>query len=602
MKSKTPILISIILIIGAAIAAFAINSYYSNKKTEGSNFVKIDTASTDIEVEYDAQELTGEWSDYTAKITLDDSKVAIEGIGVTNNNNSIIIKSAGTYYVTGNTSDGNIMIEANKDDNVQLVLDNCLITSTTTAPINAIQAEKLTITLAENSENTITDGSSYTEFSDTENSEPDGAIFAKTNLVINGKGKLVVEANYSDGIVSKDYIKIINANIEVNSADDAIKGKDYVATNNANIKINAKGDGIKSTNAEDTSLGYVVIEGGILNIEAEADGIQAETVLNISSNPKINIITSREVTSLNNNQNFGRLGEFKHGRKMEGFSNFVTSTEDLGSSKALKAGAEITIDSGNIEIESTDDSIHSNGIIVINDATIKASSGDDGIHADTNIVINAGDIDITKCYEGIESSYIEINGGTISVVASDDGINIGGGNDSSAMGGRPGQNSFSSVEDLNKKLVINNGNIMVDATGDGLDSNGSIQINGGNIVVAGPISSGNGPLDYELKCEVNGGNVIIYGSNGMWQNPSNSSKQYCLTYEVSGKTGDEVVLKDNFSNQITTFEIVKPYRAITISNKNIQKGKTYTIYINGNSAGSLTVRRVVTSTEGVKSF
>ena len=593
MKNKTKILISIILIIAIAIVALVTSESYSNSKSEGSDYVKIDTTSTNIEVEYDDQELTGEWSDYSAKITLDDSKVTIEGKGVTNTNNSITIKSAGTYYITGSISDGNILVEVSNKDDVQLVLDNCSIASKTTAPINGIEADKLTITLADNSVNTITDSSSYITFTDTESQEPDGAIFSKADLVINGSGKLVVNANYSDGIVSKDYLKIINANIEVNSVDDAIRGKDYVAINNANITIDAKGDGIKSTNSDDTELGYIAIEGGTINIKAEADGIQAETVLNIAANPKINITTSGEVSSSNSNQDFGGFG-----RGMMGGYSSTTLTEDSGSSKGLKAGTEITIDSGNIEIQSTDDSIHSNGIIVINDGTIKASSGDDGIHADTNIVINSGNIDITKSYEGIESSYIEINGGTISVVASDDGINIGGGNDSSAMGGRPGQNSFSTVQDSNKKLVINNGNITVNATGDGLDSNGSIQINGGTILVAGPTSGGNGPLDYDSECAVTGGNIIIYGSTGMWQNPSNTSTQYSLTFQTSGKSGDKVVLKDSSGNEIASFESVKSYGAVVFSNANIQKGGTYTLYVNGSSVGSLTANSVVTSTSG----
>ena len=599
MKNKTKILISIILIIGIAMVALAIINAYGKQKTEDSDYVQIDTTSTNIEVEYDNQELTVEWSDYAAKITLADSKITIEGKGVTNTNNSITIKSAGTYYITGSISDGNILIEANKDDDVQLVLDNCSITSKTTAPINGIQADKLTITLADNSENTIIDSSSYTQFTDTESSEPDGAIFTKTDLAINGSGKLVVNANYSDGIVSKDYFKIINANIEVNSADDGIRGKDYVAINNANITIDAKGDGIKSTNAEDTSLGYVAIEGGTLNIKAEADGIQAETVLNIASNSQINITTNGEVTSSTSSQDFGGFGGFGGGGMKGGFTASTSTDEDSASSKALKAGTEITIDSGNIEIQSTDDSIHSNGIIVINDGTIKLSSEDDGIHADTNIVIKAGNIDITKSYEGIESSYIEINGGTISIVASDDGINIGGGNDNSAIGGRPGQNSFSTVEDSNKKLFINNGNVTVNATGDGLDSYGSIQINGGAIIVAGPTSGGNGALDYETECAVNGGNVVIYGSIGMWQNPSNTSTQYCFTFQISGKSGDEVVVKDSAGNQIDSFETVKTYGAITISNTKIQKGDTYTLYVNGSSSGSLTANSIVTSSSGI---
>lgn len=205
--------------------------------------------------------------------------------------------------------------------------------------------------------------------------------------------------------------------------------------------------------------------------------------------------------------------------------------------------------------------------IVSKDGLKIISSGDDGIHADTNIAIHGGNIDITKSYEGIESNYIEINGGDISVVASDDGINVSGGNDSSSMNGRMGQNNFSSVEDSNRKLVINGGNIKVNATGDGLDSNGSMYINGGTVMVAGPTESGNGPLDYDSECVVTGGDIIIYGSTGMWQNPSSNSSQNTLTFQNSGNSGDEIVLKDSSGNEITSFKTEKAYSAIAIYEK-----------------------------------
>lgn len=565
-KTMLKIMISILIIV---IIAFIAIYFLGNSKSGDSDYIQIDTTSTNLEVEYDEEELTGEWSEYKAKITLADSKVNIEGSGVTSSGNSITIKSAGSYYITGTISDGNILIDASKNDEVQLVLDNCSITSKTTAPINGITASKLTITLAENSENTLADTSSYTEFTDTESQEPDGTLFTKTDLVINGAGKLIVNANYKDGIVSKDTLKIINTNIEINSADDGIRGKDYVALNNANITINSDGDGIKSTNDTDTTLGYVAIEGGTISINAEADGIQAETVLNISENAKIDITTNGEVTSsTKQSMDFGGgFAGFGGGGKEKNYGTNYNTTEDSGSSKGLKAGTEITIESGNIEISSTDDSIHSNGIIIINGGTIKASAGDDGIHADTNIVINDGNIEISKSYEGIESSYVEINGGTISVVASDDGINIAGGNDSSSMTDRPGQNSFSSVGDSNRKLVINNGDITVNAVGDGLDANGSIYINGGSVMVAGPTSSGNGPLDYDTECVVNGGSFVVYGSTGMWQSPTSNSTQYCLVFRTTGSSGDTITLKDSSENEITSFKTVKSYGAIAISNE-----------------------------------
>lgn len=591
MKNKKMIFIITILIL---ICILAIGIYFYKLGNDNSNKTQIDTESTNIEVEYSKKELTGEWAEYKAKITLSDTKVVVEGAGVTTSGSTIKINSAGTYYITGTISDGSILIEAGSDDEVQLVLDNAVVISKSTAPINGVKAGKLTITLAENSINTITDTDNYTSFTDTEKSEPDGAIFTKTDLVINGTGKLVVNGNYLDGIVSKDTLKIINTNIEINSKDDGIRGKDYVAINNSNINITSGGDGIKSTNDTDENLGYVKIEGGTININSKADGIQAETILNISSDANINITTTGEVSSSSNKQEsgYGPMGMPKQ-------SSSTATTENSTSSKALKAGTEITIESGNIEITSTDDSVHSNGIIIINGGTIKASSGDDGIHADTNIVINDGNINITKSYEGIESSYIEINGGTINIVASDDGINVSGGNDSSSIDGRKGQNSFSNVENSNQKLVINNGNITVNATGDGLDANGSIYINGGNVLVEGPTSGGNGALDYDSECVVTGGNIIIYGSTGMWQNPTSNSTQYSLTFQLSGTSSDEVVLKDEIGNEITSFKTSKSYGAVTISNSKIEKGKTYTLYVNGTSKASLTANSIVTSNSSI---
>lgn len=589
-------IIAIVLIIAIALI---INYYFKNTKSENIEYTQIDTTSTNLEVVYNERELSGEWSEYTGKITFADSKVAIEGNGVKSSGNSITIYTAGTYYITGNIEDGNILIEAKESDEVQLVLNNCSITSKEAAPINGIECSKLTITLAENSENILTDSSSYTVFTDTESGEPDGTLFTKTDLVINGTGKLIINANYSDGIVSKDELKIINANIEINSEDDGIRGKDYAVFNNATININSGGDGIKSTNNEETELGYISIEGGNITINAKADGIQAETILNISGSSNIDITTSGSVSSSSSSEfsGFGRFGGSKGG-----YTSSSTSSDDSSSSKGLKAGKEITIENGNISISSTDDSIHSNDIIVINNGDIKISSSDDGIHADTNIVINNGNINIDKSYEGIESSYIEINGGIINLVASDDGINISGGNDSSSMNGRPGQNNFSNIGSSNQKLVINNGNITVNATGDGLDANGAIYINGGTIIVKGPTSGGNGVLDYDSRCNISGGNVIIYGSIGMWQNPTSDSTQYCLTFQTSGNSGDEIILKDSSGNVIESFTTEKSYGAILISNPDIQKGESYTLYKNNSSVGTIQANNIINTSNSSKGF
>ncbi len=570
---------NVVLIISIAIIAIIVCILlYFIKKDD--NEAEISTESTNIVVEYDVEELSGNWDETSASnIVLKDEGITSDGGGVIVNNNAITIKSSGTYHLTGSISNGNVIVDTNDNAEVQIILSNASIISNNTAPINVIKAGKVTITLEDNTTNYIEDSSNYTYFTDAENKEPDAAIFSKSDLVINGEGTLKLISNYLDGIVSKDTLKIISSTIDITSKDDGIRGKDFVAINGASINISSQSDGIKSTNTDDSSLGYILIEDSNIKISSGNDGIQAETILNIK-NSTINIETQGEVKTHSSDMG----GMFRGNQSLE------TDTE---SSKGIKAGSEITIKSGNITINSTDDSIHSNGFIIIDDGIISLVSGDDGIHADTNIKINGGTIDITKSYEGIESSCIEIEGGKISVVATDDGINVAGGNDDSSISGRMGQNNFNTVSDSNRKLVINGGEIFVSSDGDGLDSNGSIYMTGGMVIVAGPTSSGNGILDFDSTFQITGGTLIGYGSAGMLQNPSESSTQYTIVVSTNGNNGDTISLKDNSGNELINTETEKSYSAIIISTPELKKGNSYTVYKNDTQITNVTVDSIV---------
>lgn len=543
-----------------------------NESTSSDEVTVIDT-STDLLI---TNEESQTYTNFDAKINL--SELSCEGNGVAISGKTITIGKAGTYYFWGIAENANLIVEATNKDDVVLVFENVSIKSSDTAAIFVKQANVVTINIPSGTTSTFVDAVNYTELDEDE--EPDGAIFSKDNLNITGSGTLKVTANYKDGVVSKDTLTIIDTTVIVDAKDDAIRGKDYVQLKNSNITVNSEGDGIKSTNDSDESLGYVLIKGGKVNINSGADGIQAEQVINISDSD-ITITTTGDVDN-SHQENFGR----------QTASTQNTSSSDSASSKGLKSGKEITINSGNISITSTDDSIHSNYYVIINDGEISLSSGDDGIHADTNVKINDGTINIAKSYEGIEANYIEINGGDISVIASDDGINVSGGNDQSAMGGR---DNFSNVNTGNCKLVINGGKVYVNSDGDGLDANGSIELNGGEVIVPGTTSNGNGALDYDNSFTVNGGSMIYYGATGMWQNPSTSSKQYSICFGVSGKSGDEIVLKDSNGNTVASIKTEKTYGAVTISNSSLKQGETYTLYINGTPSGSQTISSMVTS-------
>lgn len=527
-----------------------------------------------------------ELKDVDTYIELGDS-ININGEGAKVENNKVTITSTGTYSISGELKDGQIVVSAGEEDKVQIQLNNANITSSNSAPIYVKSAKRVVIGLIDGTKNTITDGENYV-FEDATTDEPNAAIFSKDDLTIIGTGSLVVNANYNNGITSKDDLKIEDGQIAVNSASDGLRGKDSIIILDGKITIDAKEDGMKSSNTEESEKGYIHIQGGILNIKSGQDGIQAETNA-VISNGEINIVSGEG--SENSSSKNGSWGNWvdnqSSGMKPPGKNNTSTTEEtNTTSAKGIKATSNITISGGNINIDSSDDSIHSNDTIIIKGGNIKVSSGDDGVHADSKIEINGGDVDIAKSYEGIESQSITINDGNIKVVSSDDGINAGGGDDASSISGRPCENKFNSSSKC--EIVINGGYTVVDARGDGIDANGSITITGGTTIVNGPANNGNGALDYDKSCDISGGILIAAGSAGMAQSPSSTSSQNSVNVALPSQQANTIIhIEDEKGNEVITFAPSKQYQSVVVSSSKLKTGSTYKVSYGGTSTGEL---------------
>lgn len=485
----------------------------------------------------------------TNYITLNDNKSVLNGNGAFISGNKININYSGTYEFTGTLTDGAIIVNIKDTGNVILIFNNINITSSS-LPLTINNTKNTKIILKNDTINTLTDSNKIRE--------EDGVIYSKDNLTIEGLGTLNINANYMDGIVSKDTLDIKEGTYVINSVDDGIRGKDYVIINNGNFTIKSGGDAIKSTNEEDSTLGYIKIEDGIFNIDAENDAFDAINNITIN-NGTFNIIT-------------GGGSENSSTNSMGMWSN-STST----GAKAIKAN-DITILNGTFDIDSSDDSIHSNNNLVIKNGVFNITSGDDGIHADTSINIDDGVFNILKSYEGIESANITINNGTYHINSSDDGINIAGGNDSSSIG-RPGANNINT--NTNQYLIINDGYIYIDSVGDGLDANGGIKILGGTVVVNGPTNDGNGSLDYDSTCIVDGGILISAGSSGMLQTPNNDSKLYTLSIVFDTSISSVIHIENNNGDEILTFKPSKTIESLVYTSSLLKSGETYNIYIDG---------------------
>lgn len=418
---------------------------------------------------------------------------------------SLDISASGIYELTGVLEEGCITVNVDKNvdvGTVYLILNGAEIHSSTTAPIYIKEAENVVIYLEEGTINAVRQGSSVIA---DESGNPSSAIFSKADLVIAGDGTLSVTSDYNDGITSKDDLTILGGTITVKAVADGVTGKDALTVETATLTIEAGKDGMRATNSTDTSKGNIIIVDGTYSITAGNDAVQAEQVLQIEGG--VLSLSSgggypgQSTKTASGGQGDRRLGQ---GRQMppqeaaelpgeavappqEAVSQEITEETVTESKKGLKAGSNLVVTGGDITVSSYEDAVHSNGNLTIGGGSWNIEAGDDAVHADGDVRIEAGDITIQNSNEGIEGSNITIASGTISLVSSDDGINV-----SSQTG----------------TLTIDGGTITLQSGGDGLDSNGNIIQNGGTVMIhTDKIGAGDTPVDYDGTFTANGGTI-----------------------------------------------------------------------------------------------
>jgi hypothetical protein len=506
-----------------------------------------------------------------SEIELQEDTIAFEGSGATVENSVVTITAAGRYRISGTLNDGQVIVDTEEEDTVFLLFNGIEIHSSTSTPIYVRNAEKVVITLVEGTENVVTDGDSYV-FAE-EDDEPNAAIFSNDDLTINGSGSLTVNANYRHGIASDDDLKIVSGIITVNAVRDGIKGRDSISVRDGTIMVQAGADALQADNDEDADKGYILIEGGQLDLTAGLDGVQAETQLVVRAG-ELQITSgggAPETVVAAFDQ--GRPGEFN-------------STDSAESTKGLKAGVNLTITGGSIQVDALDDALHSNDSMTISGGVLDLATGDDGLHADSNLTIQGGNLTVSQSYEGIESAHINILDGTIHVVASDDGVNASSGT-GDAMGGGRQEGGFFEAGD--NTLVIGGGYLVVDAMGDGLDINGPITMTDGTVIVVGPTSNGNGALDYAGSFDISGGFLVAVGSAGMAQAPSGTSSQYSVMYNYTSiQSADMAIHIETADGQeVLTFVPCREYASLVFSSPDLLNGASYRIFSGGNSSGDL---------------
>lgn len=575
----------------------------------------------DQDSSYDESQAVSILLDDTETTTTDQEKVSIS-------NSTITIQEEGVYELSGALTNGQIIVDAQNTDKVQLVLKGAAINCNTSAAIYVRQAEKVFLTLAEGTENTL---SNQGEFVAIDENTIDGVVFAKDDLTINGSGSVTIDAAYGSGVVGKDDLIITGGTYQITAAEHGFAGKDCICIADGNFQVDAGKDGFHSENKDDTTKGYLYVGNGKYTVTAEGDGFDSGAMLQVDD------------------------GTFQI---QTGGGSEAELAEGV-SAKGIKASGDLYISQGSFVLDCVEDAVHTNANLVVKNGTYDIVAGDDGFHADSQVGIENGTINIQKSYEGIEGEKVLIFGGDISIVASDDGINsaeTGEDSDEAAfdpqqnpmnngempefdpenapqMQGEPtefdgettatpaadgqdhempqrpteedgempqrptgedgempqrptGEDGEMPTDPMGKggsfavseicDIVISGGSVAIDAKGDGIDSNGTIHITGGEITVSGSENGADSPLDSNGDVIITGGKLIACGTSSMFQGFSANSTQGWAQFNLTASQSGTVSLK-NGNTTLLEYTPIRAYPTVLVSCPELKDGSSYSI-------------------------
>ncbi len=513
-------------------------------------------------------DLSSSWNyDSATSILFNGNEIKISGAGCYKYDGSLYITRSGYYVISGQLDEGSIIIDAEDYSKIWILLNGISINRSDSGCIVIENADKVFLTLAEGTKNSLVSGSDFSD--EAKEDGIDAAIFTRDDLTINGTGSLIIDCSYKHGIEGNDDLVITGGDISITGTRDAIHVNNSFRLCNAAVNLEGGDEGIDI----DETDGYLYME------------------------------------------------------------------------------------SGNLNITSVEDGIHTEGDIIIDGGSITISSGDDGIHSASSFTINSGEILISESYEGIEAINITINDGNVTIYSSDDGLNANGGSSNTMGGGMEGfqgagdmQNGFeggsrqedgpsfnsetqdqenesdegagvqeSSIEDetslpaqteesivlqsdegpteseteeVSSVITINGGTLTIVNLGgndaDGIDSNGDIIINGGDIRVSLNGNGSNSAIDYASEsggiAQINGGTLIACGSYSMAESFDSSSSQASVLYTISSgvEAGSVLQVEDSEGNILMSYEVPNSFTAVNISCPEMKVGEEYIISINDN--------------------
>lgn len=471
---------------------------------------------------------------YKTEITGEFSITSTDGSTITQNDSVYTITQAGEYTVTGLLSEGQIVVNADDNAEITIVLNGTSITYSNGSPIYIKNADNVKIKSEENTYNCIVDArtEAYDNSDNSSSENGNAAIYAACDLKLVGKGALSVTGNYNNGIQSKDDISIKNVTIKVNAVNNAIKGNDEVAIESGEIiAISRKGDGIKTSNSslstKGKQKGNVIISGGNIDIYAACDGIDAAYGVDVSGDGNLNIYTDTysdysEAVAADNSGSSASSSGFSISNPDSSASNPDSSNQNQGSSSKSSSNATMmaytttanTDNQNNSSVGTPPDmnNAQNNGNMGTppdmnnsssnsgNNPDMKGNFGGGNRAANGMPGNNSSGNSSKKSYstKGIKAeSEINISGAAINISSTDDGIHA---NSDSGI--------LETGEDGKGIISISGGTITISTSDDGIHADKELNITDGYINVL---------TSYEgleaITINISGGQSFVYAAD-----------------------------------------------------------------------------------------
>ena len=487
---------------------------------------------------------------HATQITLADQTATVTGQGASFSDQTLTITQGGTYVLTGSGKNIKLVVEAADTDQVHLVFQSLTLEGEGTL-LQVNKAQEVVISLVEGSQNALTES----QASDDE--EVKATIHSQVPLTLNGTGNLTLTALTKNALEVEDDLKVLGGTYTVKAANHGFKAE-----------------------------GALDIEAATLTIEAGKDGLHAEH----------DETTERANISLNPTQ------------------LSIAATED-----GVDAGNELTIKGGTITVSQSEEGLEARVIRQLGgDVTIKSS--DDGVNASAGSSSKTTDTSATsKTTDASATSNTADTSSSAGQATTDSGTTSSSASQATAdpaatsqadqankdknatppsppagqappQGGQPPQNGQGpggmppggqEESDPSLQIILEGGTLTIDAEGDGIDSNGTVSISGGSLVVNGSVQGGNGPLDAAGDITITGGTVWALGTSDMLQGFAQGSTQASITANIAGTAGQTLIILDANGKEVTRQTASKDFQAVIMSSADLVDGQTYTIQVEG---------------------